>query len=173
MTNSELLISLTSSIATAFVSNNSLAVNEIGAAIQRIYDALLMAGQSQKLPDPVYIGATTMRKSLANPDKLISMIDGKAYSSLKRHLSSHGMTPEAYRARYDLPQDYPMIAPGYSLKRRALSLKAGLGRKPRAGALVQTQTNTAPDKNIDTKTRKRKSLSIAVPKDATPNRSRR
>lgn len=75
-------------------------------------------------------GAVTARKSLANPDYIVSMIDGKKYKSLKRHIGSHGLTPDKYRARYGLKDSYPMVAPAYSEARRAVAKKLGLGRKP-------------------------------------------
>jgi predicted transcriptional regulator len=81
-------------------------------------------GQAEHAP------AVTVRKSLASRDKIISLIDGKPYSSLKRHLSSHGLDPTQYRERYGLKADYPMVAPAYAEKRRELAKKIGLGRKP-------------------------------------------
>lgn len=76
--------------------------------------------------------AVTVRKSLASKDHIISMIDGKAYKMLRRHLSTHGLTPEEYRARYNLRPDYPMVAENYSEARRAMAKKIGLGNKGRA-----------------------------------------
>lgn len=78
--------------------------------------------------------AVSVRKSLASPDHIISMIDGKAYRTLRRHLSGHGLTPEDYRKRYGLKDDYPMVAPSYSESRRAMAKTIGLGRKPRTPA---------------------------------------
>lgn len=71
-----------------------------------------------------------MRKSLASRDHIISLIDGKPYRTLRRHLSTHGLTPDEYRARYNLKPDYPMVAETYSEARRAMAKKIGLGRKP-------------------------------------------
>lgn len=88
-------------------------------------------------PAPAFEPAVSIRKSLANPDFIISMIDGKPYKGLKRHLAARGMTPDEYREAFKLPSDYPMVAPGYSAKRRALAIKNGLGRKPDAAAPVQ------------------------------------
>ena len=76
--------------------------------------------------------AVTVRKSLASPDHIISMIDGKPYKTLRRHLATHGMTPIEYRERYGLKPDYPMVAETYSESRRAMAKKIGLGRKPGA-----------------------------------------
>ncbi len=84
--------------------------------------------------------AVTARKSLASPDHIISMIDGKAYKTLRRHLATNGMTPQEYRARYNLKADYPMVAATYSEERRAMAKRIGLGRKP-----GQTNAARAPD----------------------------
>ena len=79
-----------------------------------------------------YTPAVTARKSLASKDHIISMIDGKPYKTLRRHLATHGMTPAEYRERYGLKPDYPMVAENYSESRRAMAKKIGLGRKPGA-----------------------------------------
>jgi predicted transcriptional regulator len=76
--------------------------------------------------------AVTARKSLASKDHIISMIDGKPYKTLKRHLSRHGLTPAEYRQRYNLRSDYPMVSESYSAARRAMAHKIGLGQKGRA-----------------------------------------
>jgi predicted transcriptional regulator len=77
-----------------------------------------------------YTPAVSARKSLANPDFIVSMIDGKQYKTLRRHLSGHGLTPEQYRERYNLKSDYPIVAPSYSESRRDMAKRIGLGRKP-------------------------------------------
>ena len=78
-------------------------------------------------PEP----AVTVRKSLASPDHIISLIDGKPYKTLKRHLATHGLTPAEYRQRYGLKSDYPMVAPAFAERRRAIATAIGLGRKGR------------------------------------------
>lgn len=83
---------------------------------------------------PEYTPAVSARKSLASKDHIISLIDGKAYKTLRRHLSGHGLTPDQYRERYGLKKDYPMVAENYAEHRRALAKKIGLGRKPRTAA---------------------------------------
>ena len=93
-------------------------------------------------PAQTYEPAVTARKSLASPDHIVSMIDGKAYKTLRRHLSSNGMTPEEYRARYNLKSDYPMVAPAYSEARRTMAKSIGLGRKP--GQKIAKPTDEAP-----------------------------
>ncbi|MEG3143171.1 MucR family transcriptional regulator [Sphingomonas sp. RT2P30] len=81
---------------------------------------------------PTFTPAVTARKSLASKDHIISMIDGKPYKTLRRHLSTHGLTPEQYRERYNLKAAYPMVAETYSESRRAMAHKIGLGQKGRA-----------------------------------------
>jgi len=83
----------------------------------------------QPQPSP----AVSVRKSLASKDHILSMIDGKPYKTLRRHLSTHGMTPDEYRQRYGLKSDYPMVAPNYSEQRSAMAKKFGLGAKGRHG----------------------------------------
>ena len=81
---------------------------------------------------PEFTPAVTVRKSLASKDHIISMIDGKPYKTLKRHLSRHGLTPDEYRQRYGLKPDYPMVSESYSAARREMAKKIGLGQKGRA-----------------------------------------
>lgn len=83
-------------------------------------------------PAEEFTPAVSVRKSLASKDHIISMIDGKPYKTLKRHLSGHGLTPEEYRRRYNLRPDYPMVAENYSQARRDMAKKIGLGQKGRA-----------------------------------------
>ncbi|WP_423140743.1 MucR family transcriptional regulator [Parablastomonas sp. CN1-191] len=80
--------------------------------------------------DEQFTPAVTARKSLASKDHIISMIDGKPYKTLKRHLSGHGLTPDQYRERFGLRPDYPMVSEAYSQARRDMAKKIGLGRRP-------------------------------------------
>jgi predicted transcriptional regulator len=84
---------------------------------------------SETEPAQEYAPAVSVRKSLASKDHILSLIDGKPYKTLRRHLAGHGLTPEEYRARYNLRPDYPMVAPSYSEHRRAVAKKLGLGQK--------------------------------------------
>ena len=78
------------------------------------------------------VPAVSVRKSLASKDHIISMIDGKPYKTLRRHLSTNGLTPDEYRQRFSLKADYPMVAENYSAQRRAMAKAIGLGAKGRA-----------------------------------------
>jgi predicted transcriptional regulator len=109
--------------------------DEVPGILQKMYAAVSSLGPDAGASDgsdteETFTPAVTARKSLASPDHIISMIDGRPYRTLKRHLSGHGLTPEQYRERYKLKADYPMVAPGYSEQRSAMAKKIGLGRKP-------------------------------------------
>lgn len=125
----ETLITLTSDIVAAHVSNNSLSADEIPSLIKNVYGALSGLtgdGNTAPLPEP----AVSIRASV-KPDYIVCLEDGKKLKMLKRHLkTAYDMTPEEYRARWNLPADYPMVAPNYAEKRRELAKKIGLGRKP-------------------------------------------
>lgn len=126
----ETLITLTSDIVAAHVSNNSVSVDEVPTLISNVYTALAALGGArsaeQDRPDP----AVSVRASVKK-DHIICLDCGKKMKMLKRHLSTeHDMTPEEYRQRWDLPSDYPMVAPEYADTRRDLAKKIGLGRKP-------------------------------------------
>lgn len=127
---SEMLITLTSDIVAAHVSNNTIAVEEVATLISTVYGALAGLGGSapaeEARPDP----AVTVRASVKR-DHLVCLEDGKKMKMLKRHLmTEHGMTPDEYRQRWGLAADYPMVAPEYAETRRDLAVKIGLGRKP-------------------------------------------
>lgn len=87
------------------------------------------APEAQAEESKEYVGAVTARRSLASPDVIISVIDGKSYKTLRRDLATNGMTPAEYRERYSLKSDYPMVAATYSESRRAMAKQIGLGRK--------------------------------------------
>jgi predicted transcriptional regulator len=133
----ETLLTLTTEIVSAHVGHNTVAVSDMPTLISRTFAALsdcgaTITGSAETATDKparAYAGSV---KSSVKPDGIISMIDGKSYKMLRRHLATHGHTPESYRAAYDLPADYPMTAPGYSAARRDLALKSGLGRKKAA-----------------------------------------
>lgn len=127
----------------AFLTTMYVAVGDLGSAA---------ADPKEAVDRPLgYIPAVSVRKSLADPDYIVSMIDGRKYRALKRHLASHGLSPDEYRQRYGLKADYPMNAPGYSEARRAIAKKIGLGRKPGtkvAKAADQEQRATTARKGI-------------------------
>jgi len=123
------LTELTADIVSAMVSNNTVATDDVPTLITTVHQALsdIVSPKAEEPVGPVYEPAVSIRKSLADPAKIISMIDGKPYSMLKRHLGQHGLTPQEYRQRYGLPADYPMIAPAYAERRREIAKTIGLG----------------------------------------------
>lgn len=117
------------------------------ATVTELADKATVEGEDvSPAPTQEFTPAVTARKSLASKDHIISMIDGKPYKTLRRHLSTHGLTPEEYRARYNLKSDYPMVAPSYSERRRAMAKKIGLGSKGRAAKAksAAASPSTAP-----------------------------
>ena len=122
----------------AFLRSMHGTINELSGATSAVGDAAQDAA-----PEQEYTAAVTARKSLASKDHIISMIDGKPYKTLRRHLSTHGMTPEQYRERYNLKADYPMVAETYSEQRRAMAHRIGLGQKGRA-ARAASSAETQP-----------------------------
>jgi predicted transcriptional regulator len=132
--------------------NNRVSAEDVPAFLRTMHATIAeLAGGSTAVPEaaeetPVaeeFTPAVTVRKSLASKDHIISLIDGKPYRTLKRHLSGHGLTPEQYRQRYNLKPDYPMVAESYSAARRAMAHKIGLGSKGRA-AKARTTLAEAP-----------------------------
>ncbi len=126
----ETLITLTSDIVAAHVSNNSVSVNDLPVLISNVYSALAGLETPVVTEEPAPEPAVSIRASVKN-DHIVCLEDGKKLKMLKRHLATrYNMTPEQYRARWNLPADYPMVAPAYAEKRRELAKKIGLGRKP-------------------------------------------
>jgi predicted transcriptional regulator len=127
---SEMLITLTSDIVAAHVSNNTLSVDEVPTLITTVYGALAGLGGSTPTEEARPEPAVSVRASVKR-DHLVCLEDGKKMKMLKRHLmTEHGMTPDEYRQRWGLGSDYPMVAPEYAETRRDLAVKIGLGRKP-------------------------------------------
>ncbi len=126
----ETLITLTSDIVAAHVSNNDVSVTDVPALITSVYGALASLGEVAPVQEAPPEPAVSIRASV-KPDYIVCLEDGKKLKMLKRYLrTNYNMSPEEYRARWNLPADYPMVAPNYAEKRRELAKKIGLGRKP-------------------------------------------
>ena len=126
----ETLITLTSEIVAAHVSNNSVSADEVGSLISSVYSALSGLGGAEQAPEPTPEPAVSVRSSLKK-DHIVCLDCGKKMKMLRRHLSSeHDMSPTEYRYKWNLSADYPMVAPDYADTRRDLAVKIGLGRKP-------------------------------------------
>jgi predicted transcriptional regulator len=116
----------------AYVSNNTVPIAEFTALLKSTL-AILNGSASAEVeavaaPAEKPLAKVSVKKSIT-PDYLVCLDDGKRFKSLKRHLSQLGMTPDEYRAKWNLAADYPMVAPNYSASRSALSKAAGFGKK--------------------------------------------
>jgi predicted transcriptional regulator len=153
------LLELATELTTAWLANPNTRVSadEVPAFLEKMHATVagLTSSASQQVEAaaaPEYTPAVSVRRSLASKDHLISLIDGKPYKTLKRHLATQGLTPAQYRERYNLKSDYPMVAENYAEMRRGLAKKIGLGRKPgekpvtkNAGNTVNAQQATSAD----------------------------
>lgn len=127
---------LVADVAAAYFSNSHVAPSDIPVVIAQIAASLEAVGKTGPAPseagaaDPSQKKATRgqVAKSIT-PDALISFEDGRPYKTLRRHLSVRGLTPDQYRSKWGLPDDYPLVAQGYSEQRKALAVKIGLGQK--------------------------------------------
>ena len=144
-------VELATELTIAWLSNpNTRAqADDIPAFLRSMHQAVVSlseapAEQPEGEPARTHEPAVTVRKSLSSPDHIISLIDGKPYKTLRRHLSRHGMTPEQYRERYGLKKDYPMVAPAYAETRRDLAKKIGLGRKGAQKPASAESTDSKP-----------------------------
>lgn len=125
------LIGLTTEIVAAYVSNNAVPRPELLRLIADTHAAIagLVGVKAPDQAEEKPVPAVPVRKSVTR-DFLICLEDGKKFKSLKRHLAtSYGLTPDQYRQKWNLPADYPMVAPSYSASRSALAKSSGLGRK--------------------------------------------
>ncbi|MCM5558466.1 MucR family transcriptional regulator [Pleomorphomonas sp. JP5] len=133
-------LDIAASIVAAYVGNNSLPTPELPALIASVHAALIRvrggsaAGSSQEPTAEPAKPAVPVKKSVT-PDYLICLEDGKKFKSLKRHLRTHyDMSPEEYREKWNLPSDYPMVAPNYAAARSNLAKQMGLGQQRKRSA---------------------------------------
>jgi len=123
------LLRLSAQIVSAHVGHNSIHADELPAFIRSVYEALSHVGAPTPTAEPL-TPAVPIKKSVF-PSYIVCLEDGKKLKMLKRHLqASYGMTPDDYRARWGLPDSYPMTAPDYSARRSELAKENGLGRLP-------------------------------------------
>jgi len=125
-------IALTADIVSAYVSNNTVSASDIPNLINQVHLALLRVsgGQNETQPEPLK-PAISVKKSIT-PEYIVCLDDVKKFKSLKRHLrTQYNMTPEQYRDKWQLPPDYPMVAPNYAAARSQLAKQMGLGQQRR------------------------------------------
>ena len=113
--------------------NTRASAEEVPSFLNRMHQAVTgltsVPAEEEAPAQAEYTPAVSVRKSLSSRDHIVSMIDGKPYKTLRRHLARHGLTPDQYRQRYGLRPDYPMVSESYSQVRRDMAKKIGLGRK--------------------------------------------
>ena len=152
--------SMAAELVAAYVSKNSLPASDLPALLKQVHSALVSlsspvpAAAEEQLEKAT---AAQIRKSIT-PDALISFLDGKPYKTLKRHLSTHGLDFETYRARYGLPADYPTVSANYSAARSALAKNLGLGQQRRKAPEPAPAAPAAKPKRV---ARSRKALETA------------
>jgi predicted transcriptional regulator len=125
-------IELAADIVSAYVSNNSVPASDLPGLIHEVYSALMRVGAGvATVPAEAPKPAIPVRKSVTN-DFIVCLEDGKKFKSLKRHLrTQYGLSPEEYREKWNLPADYPMVAPNYAKARSNLAKQMGLGQQRR------------------------------------------
>ena len=128
-------IELTAEIVSAYVSNNTVSSGDIPALINQVHAALTrVSGAPGETPAEPLKPAVSVKRSIT-PEYLVCLEDGKKFKSLKRHLrTQYNMTPEQYRDKWNLPPDYPMVAPNYAQARSELAKQMGLGQQRRRRA---------------------------------------
>jgi predicted transcriptional regulator len=184
------LVEMTIEVVANYVAHNTIAPDDVPGFIAKTHAAIkqLTAPEPDapaEEPQPVFTPAVTVRKSLASREHILSLIDGKPYKTLKRHLAGHGLTPAQYRERYDLKADYPMVAPAYSEHRREVAKTLGLGRKvtgsravaPAIEPVAVADTPVAPKRGRKPAVTKAKAAKAATPETvaarATPKSTAR
>lgn len=127
------LTALTVELLSAYLTNNTVGSDDLPRLIRETRLALSEDAASEPVieEEQTFTPAVSIRKSQASSAHLLSLIDGKPYKTLKRHLAANGLTPETYRERYKLPANYPMVAADFAAKRRAIAEQIGLGNRPK------------------------------------------
>ena len=124
------LVTIAAGIVTAYACRNNLPVSELAALIGTVHNALQEAAAGKgSTVEPKLVPAVPVRKSVTD-EHIVCLEDGKTFKSLRRHLmTSYGLTPDAYRAKWGLPGDYPMVASNYAAERSKMAKDRGFGRK--------------------------------------------
>ena len=125
------LLDLTARIVSAYAGNATLSPSELTDVIGSVSRALSQLSSATVEPEPKELAPAVPVKKSVTADFIVCLEDGKKLKMLKRHLmSTYGMTPADYRTKWNLPRDYPMVAPNYAATRSQLAKKIGLGKSP-------------------------------------------
>lgn len=123
-------IELTAEIVSAYVSNNSVSSTDLPDLLASIHSALTLAARGRLPEKPDLCEPAVAVSDSVTADFIICLEDGRKFKVLTRHLrTAHNLTPDEYRIRWDLPRDYPMVAPTYAKTRSNIAKSMGLGRK--------------------------------------------
>ena len=149
----ETILSLATDIVAAHVRHNSLPASDLPTLTQSVFGALAGLGQDAPIAEEPRKPAVSVRASVKS-DAITCLDCGTRAKMLKRHLATeHGLTPEDYRARWNLARDYPMVAPAYSARRKELALSIGLARKPKTvvASVPEAPAKAAPKRKVAAK----------------------
>lgn len=128
-TDQSALLAMTTGIVANFVANNRVSPDELPGLVTMVHASLSHLGgapEPEEAKEPARLTPAAIRK-LIQPDGIVSLIDGRKFKSMKRHLSIQGFTPESYRDHFSLPKDFPVVSPEYAAQRSALARSMGLG----------------------------------------------
>jgi len=130
--NTSHFIELAADIVSAYVSNNSVPASDLPSLINDVHSALLRVTAGTVItPSEAPKPAVPTKKSITN-EFIVCLEDGRKFKSLKRHLrTQYNMSPDEYREKWNLPPDYPMVAPNYAKARSTLAKEMGLGQQRR------------------------------------------
>jgi len=125
---SSFLLEKVGAIVAAYVSRNPVGAGELPVLIDQVHAAIAVLQKNPAGSAASWTGPAAVQIDASiGQDGLVSFIDGRSYKTLKRHLTAHGLTPERYRAKFGLPADYPMVAPGYAKRRSEIARAIQLG----------------------------------------------
>jgi predicted transcriptional regulator len=159
-------VDMTADIVSAYVSKNSVRPADLGELIATVHQSLKgLGGPATPAADEIEKPTHAQIKKSVTPDALISFEDGKSYKTLRRHLTLRGLSPEAYRAKYGLPHDYPMTSASYSAQRSELARSLGLGKQRNAASKAAASKAAASDQTV--------SEALAEPKQKKAGRQRK
>lgn len=124
------MLSMTVGIVANYVGANKVDAAAVPGLIQTVYASLAATGTPAAAPEaekPAPMTAAQARK-LITPSGIISLLTQKPFKSMKRHIATHGYSPESYRSHFGLPADFPMVHPDYAKARSDMAKSMGLGQ---------------------------------------------
>ena len=128
------LLRMATEVVSSYVSNNTVGPDQLPELINSVHSTLMSVdGSRSSAPDLPLKPAVPIRRSV-QPDFIVCLEDGKKLKMLKRHLrTTYDMTPDEYRAKWNLRTNYPMVAPDYAKRRSEMAKKIGLGTRSTRG----------------------------------------